>query len=156
MIILHPPLSHDNNNVLMRSLLAEAKRAREFATSWRNYHVGAAAAGLLQKGKGVIKIFPGCNIKLNGNSQTNKFCAEPIAIGSALAAGCCEIVALAIVGKPEPPQNGPTLHPCPSCLMLLSDIRNLNMLADNFVVITAWQEARETFTLDELLALHPL
>lgn len=156
MIIFHPPLSKDNNNVLMRSLLAQAQCARRFASSWRNYHVGAAAAGLLQNGQGVIKIFPGCNIKLHGDSQTNKFCAEPIAIGSALAAGCCAIVALAIVGKPEPPQNGLTLHPCPSCLMLLSDMQKRRMLADNFVVITAWQDAQETFTLDELLTLYPL
>lgn len=157
MTIFHPPLSDQDREGFIRSLLAEAERGREFACSWRNYRVGAAAAGLIKGKMDSLVPFQGCNIKLCKNSGGNKFCAEPIALGAAIAAGCAEIAALAVVGEPESTNDDtPTLHPCRDCLQLLYDLKQHGKLAPDFFMVTAWKHACEQFTLAELLALHPL
>jgi cytidine deaminase len=89
-------------------LLDQARRAREAAYApYSHFRVGAAvltAAG---------EIFSGCNIENASLGAT--ICAERVAILAAVAAGCRDLTALAVVADTPDP-----VAPCGLCRQVLT------------------------------------
>ena len=115
-------------------LLAAARRARERAYApYSNFAVGAAV--LCADGR----VFAGCNIENAAYGPT--VCAERVAMFSAVAAGCRQIEAIAVVG----PGGGP-LTPCGTCRQVMWE------LAPNAVVLMEGGDGDGvTATVEELL-----
>jgi len=128
-------------------LLKEAQTAREFADSYRNYKVGAAALAWNSKTK-EYSIYRGCNLKPVNPGE--KMCAERIAVGAAKSYGSSKVVALAIVGEPQDTTTL-TLHPCISCLEFLSTVKGCD---EDTIVLTEWNGVEEVHTIKKLLHLH--
>jgi|tagenome__1003787_1003787.scaffolds.fasta_scaffold20308793_2 cytidine deaminase len=90
-------------------LIAAAKEARRNAHApYSDFRVGAAV--LTKTGK----IFAGCNVE--NISLRLTLCAEEVAIGSAVAAGEKEFVAVAVIAD----SNAPVM-PCGGCRQLLAE-----------------------------------
>ena len=97
------------DETVQQQLLDQARRAREHAYApYSNFKVGAAvltAAG---------EIFSGCNIENASLGAT--ICAERVAIFTAVAAGCRDLTALAVIADtPEP------VAPCGLCRQVLAE-----------------------------------
>jgi len=91
-------------------LLAAARQARQRAYApYSNFAVGAAA--LCADGR----VFGGCNIENGAFGPT--VCAERVAMFSAVAAGCRDIRAVAVVGEPER-----LLTPCGVCRQVMAEL----------------------------------
>jgi len=98
------------NAEVAERLVAAARRARERAYApYSNFTVGAAA--LCADGR----VFEGCNIENAAYGPT--VCAERVAMFCAVAAGCREIRAIAIVGPGEEP-----LTPCGTCRQVMWEL----------------------------------
>ena len=94
------------------ALLTHAIEAREHAYApYSNFKVGAAL--LTRDGH----IYTGCNIE--NQAFPSGLCAEPVAVGKALASGerWADFVAIAVVGTSDEPCT-----PCGKCRQLLSEI----------------------------------
>jgi cytidine deaminase len=97
------------DETVQQQLLDQARRAREAAYApYSSFTVGAAvltAAG---------EIFSGCNIENASLGAT--ICAERVAIFRAVAAGCRDLNALAVIADtPEP------VAPCGLCRQVLAE-----------------------------------
>ena len=97
------------DDTVRQNLMEQARRAREAAYApYSNFKVGAAvltAAG---------EIFSGCNIENASLGAT--MCAERVAILTAVAAGCRNLTALAVIADtPEP------VPPCGLCRQVLAE-----------------------------------
>ena len=97
------------DETVQHQLLDQARRAREAAYApYSSFKVGAAvltAAG---------EIFSGCNIENASLGAT--ICAERVAIFRAIAAGCRDLTALAVIADtPEP------VAPCGLCRQVLAE-----------------------------------
>ena len=116
------------------NLVATAVRARQSAYApYSHYAVGAAV--MCADGR----IFSGCNIENVSFSAT--VCAERVAMFTARAAGCSDIVAIAVVGPGCEP-----VTPCGVCRQVMSE------LAPRAVVIMQGEDGpRSTTTVAELL-----
>ncbi len=119
---------------ILDKLAMAAADARERAYApYSKFTVGAA---VLSAGG---RIFTGCNIENVSFGAT--VCAERVAMFSAVAAGCRELVALAVAGPGESP-----IAPCGICRQVMSE------LAPDVVVIMVGEDgARETSSVAELL-----
>ena len=103
----------------------QAVRARGLVKQqYRNFSVGCALLAFrndVSIADGRWKVFYGMNAKVNSDSRP--VCAEPVAIGSAYAAGYTEVIGMVVVGETqEDDQSGlypPTLHPCHQCRTLM-------------------------------------
>ncbi len=116
-----------------KKLIAEAKRAREFAyCPYSNFAVGAAVLG--ESGA----IYGGCNVENASYSMTN--CAERTAIYKALSAGEQEILALAVVAQGIEP-----VPPCGACRQVIAEFRIPHILMANLA-----DDVRE-MTLEEII-----
>lgn len=97
------------NGTVQQQLLDQARYARETAYApYSNFKVGAAvltAAG---------DIFSGCNIENASLGAT--ICAERVAILTAVAAGCRDLTALAVVADTPDP-----VAPCGLCRQVLAE-----------------------------------
>ena len=97
------------NETVQQQLLDQARRARETAYApYSNFKVGAAvltAAG---------EIFSGCNVENASLGAT--ICAERVAILTAVAAGCRDLTALAVVADTPDP-----VAPCGLCRQVLAE-----------------------------------
>ncbi len=97
------------DETVQQQLLDQARRARETAYApYSNFKVGAAvltAAG---------EIFSGCNIENASLGAT--ICAERVAILTAVAAGCRDLTALAVVADTPDP-----VAPCGLCRQVLAE-----------------------------------
>jgi len=114
-------------------LVTAARRARERAVApYSNFSVGAAV--MCADGR----VFEGCNIENAAYGLT--ICAERVAMFSAIAAGCRQIDAIAIVGPGAEP-----LSPCGSCRQVMLE------LAPGAEVIMAGEDSRRTRTVRDLL-----
>lgn len=114
------------------ALLEVAWQAREHAHApYSRFHVGAAL--LAADGR----IFPGCNVENLSYGLTN--CAERVAIGSAIAAGAREFVAIAVVADTRVP-----ISPCGACRQVLAEFGVP-------LVLLANRTDREEFSMEELL-----
>ena len=111
-----------------------ARRARERAYApYSNFTVGAAA--LCADGR----VFEGCNIENAAYGPT--VCAERVAMFCAVAAGCREIRAIAIVGPGEEP-----LTPCGTCRQVMWELA-----PEASVIMEGEGGRRATSTVAELL-----
>ncbi|MGD9494755.1 MAG: cytidine deaminase [Armatimonadota bacterium] len=91
-------------------LVAAARQARERAYApYSNFAVGAA----VRCADG--RVFAGCNIENASSGAT--VCAERVALFAAVAAGCGEIEAVAIVGPGRQP-----LPPCGICRQVMVEL----------------------------------
>jgi cytidine deaminase len=114
------------------ALLEVAWQARESAYApYSKFHVGAAL--LAVDGR----IFPGCNVENLSYGLTN--CAERVAIGSALAAGVTDFVAIAVVADTRVP-----ISPCGACRQVLAEFGVPRVLLAN-------RSEQEEFSMEELL-----
>jgi cytidine deaminase len=97
------------DETVRQQLLDQARRAREHAYApYSRFTVGAAV--LTATGE----IFSGCNIENASLGAT--ICAERVAIFRAVAAGCRDLTALAVVADtPEP------VAPCGLCRQVLAE-----------------------------------
>jgi cytidine deaminase len=97
------------DEALRQQLLDQARRAREHAYApYSRFTVGAAV--LTATGE----IFSGCNIENASLGAT--ICAERVAIFRAVAAGCRDLTALAVIADtPEP------VAPCGLCRQVLAE-----------------------------------
>jgi cytidine deaminase len=97
------------DETVRQHLLDQARRAREAAyTPYSRFKVGAAvltAAG---------EIFSGCNIENSSLGAT--ICAERVAIFRAVAAGCRDLTALAVIADTTEP-----VAPCGLCRQVLAE-----------------------------------
>jgi len=115
-------------------LVIAAADARERAYApYSEFTVGAA---VLSAGG---RIFTGCNIENVSFGAT--VCAERVAMFTAVAAGCRELVAIAVAGPGEKP-----IAPCGICRQVMSE------LAPNAMVVMIGEGgAREINSVAELL-----
>lgn len=114
------------------ALLEVAWEARERAHApYSRFLVGAA---LLAKDG---RIFPGCNVENLSYGLTN--CAERVAIGSAVAAGAREFLAIAVVADTRVP-----ISPCGACRQVLAEFGVPRVMLAN-------RTDREEFSMEELL-----
>jgi len=115
------------------ALLAFAREAQEKAYApYSGFRVGAAvyADG---------DIFQGVNVENAAYGST--MCAERSAIGAAIAAGCLDVTAIAIVGDSE----SPTV-PCGCCRQVLAEFN-----PEMRVIMGGSSDAVHVMSLDELL-----
>ena len=114
------------------ALLEVAWQARERAHApYSRFHVGAALLSVDGR------VFPGCNVENLSYGLTN--CAERVAIGSAIAAGAREFVAMAVVADTRVP-----ISPCGACRQVLVEFRVPRIILAN-------RMDREEFSMEELL-----
>ena len=98
----------------MKALIERAKEARKHSYSpYSGFSVGAAL--LTADGR----IYTGCNIE--NASFTPTCCAERVAIFSAVADGCRNFTAIAVVGNTAP------CMPCGVCRQVLSEFCDKDM-----------------------------
>lgn len=110
---------------MVRKLIAEARKAREYAYApYSGMKVGAA---LLAKDS---SIFTGCNVEVSNYSAT--VCAERTAVVKAVSAGVTEFRAVAIIADREAPCS-----PCGQCR------QTLNQFAPEMEVIMATTQSDE-------------
>src|SRR4030065_2314430 len=97
------------DETVQQQLLDQARRARETAYApYSNFKVGAAV--LTATGD----IFSGCNIENASLGAT--ICAERVAIFTAVAAGCRDLTALAVIADTPNP-----VAPCGLCRQVLAE-----------------------------------
>ena len=115
-------------------LVIAAVNARQRAYApYSDFTVGAA---VMSAGG---RIFTGCNVENVSFGAT--VCAERVAMFSAVAAGCRELVAIAVAGPGESP-----ITPCGICLQVM-----IELAPDAVVVMVGEGGARETSAVAELL-----
>jgi len=117
---LTPEKFDDYLERVAKPFLAEkAREAAEKAKNYRGCTVGSAvlAVNFLSSGKIDTHVFVGTNLMLKEGGQ--KFCAEMVAIMSAIANGFEHIMAIAVAGPPQPDDaSGADLGkiiPCEDC-----------------------------------------
>jgi cytidine deaminase len=107
-----PPLPWDE-------LAATAWTVRDFAHApYSKFHVGAAL--LAADGR----IFTGCNVENLSFGLT--MCAERVAIGSAIAAGAKEFLALVVVADTREP-----ISPCGACRQVMAEFGDFPVRTTN-------------------------
>jgi cytidine deaminase len=112
--------------------ISKAWAVREMAHApYSKFQVGA----LLVSDDG--RVFTGCNVENLSYGLT--MCAERVAIGSAVAAGAKEILAVVVVADTREP-----ISPCGACRQVLAEFGDPRILLVN-------RESREEFQLSELL-----
>ncbi len=138
---------------MKEKLIRKARHAAQNALSYRNFHVGCAV--LAWNGR-AYRTFLGANMKPAKDGP--KTCAEQVAVGSARARGYRLIVAIVVVGEPQPDDTSKvetaTLHPCWLCRTIF---RNIPEVTDDTVVLTVANHdaaRREENRFGDLVALH--
>ena len=122
----------------MNALIERAKEARKKAYSpYSGFSVGAAL--LTADGSG--RIYTGCNIE--NASFTPTCCAERVAVFSAVADGCRDFTAIAVVGNTAP------CMPCGVCRQVLSEFCGKDML----IIYEGEDGEVRSITLAELLPM---
>ena len=103
------PSRMDSARERERDLIAAAAAVRDCAYApYSEFRVGAAVLA------GSGKIYSGCNVENISYGLT--MCAERIAIGSAVAAGETEILAVAVVAD-----ETELVRPCGACLQVMAE-----------------------------------
>ena len=118
---------------LDKLVIAAADARHRAYAPYSDFSVGAA---VMSAGG---RIFTGCNIENVSFGAT--VCAERVAMFSAVAAGCRELVAIAVAGPGESP-----ITPCGICRQVM-----IELAPDAVVVMVGESGARETSAVAELL-----
>ncbi len=125
-------------------LLSSAWETRGRAHApYSNFHVGAAL--LAADGR----IFTGCNVENLSFGLT--ICAERVAIGSAIAAGAREFLALAVVADTNEP-----ISPCGACRQVMAEFGDFPVRAANRAgvmfeqPVSLWLPRGQTGILDKM------
>lgn len=122
-------------------LMKQAAQARRRAYApYSHYLVGACL--LSRDGR----LFLGCNIE--NAAYGPSICAERVALFGAVAQGCRDFAAIAIVGGPRncPEEQLPSAYPCGVCRQVLAEF-----CPPELPVYCGRPGAIESFTLGELL-----
>ena len=117
--------------------LAEDARSRAYAP-YSGFAVGAAL--LAADGR----VFVGCNVENGSYSAT--ICAERVAFGAAIAAGCREFEKIAIVGGNASETPDRFCMPCGVCRQVMSEF-----CKSDFEILVWNGETMCTYRLDALL-----
>ncbi len=125
--------------MLDRELIAHAESARTRA--YAPYSGFAVGAALLTKDG---RVFEGCNVENAAYPAT--VCAERVAIGSAIAAGCKEFEKIAIVGGEADREPNRFCMPCGICRQVMSEF-----CQSNFAVLVWNGKDVQSHRLDALL-----
>jgi cytidine deaminase len=121
------------NHEEVEMLVAEAMAVRERAYApYSNFKVGAAL--LSRDGQ----VFTGCNVE--NASYGLSVCAERNAVAAAIAAGCSDFAAMAVVTSADPAAS-----PCGACRQVLAEF------GDFPVILAGADSARRTTTVLGLL-----
>lgn len=121
-----------------RALVERAIDARQNAYApYSGFRVGAALLG------STGQVFYGCNIENSAFSPT--LCAERVAFGSAIAAGCRDFSAIAVVGGAQD-NTGRSCFPCGVCRQIMREF-----CRDDFLIYLLDGEQIVHYRLDELL-----
>ena len=139
-------------------LVEAAKRVRKTSNSYRNFQVGCAIWAfktLAYNAGGRWAVFTGSNIKLTEDSRP--VCAEQFAIGAAKSGGYDKIIAMVVVGEPQPDAESKlqskTLHPCSECRKIFQ--ATPEMTPETLILtITPDEQSYEQFLMAGLIALH--
>ncbi len=139
-------------------LVARAQEARESASSYRNFRVGCAVRAFKTDAIHVGErwaIFTGSNFKAGKDARP--VCAEQFALGAAKSAGHDTIIAMIVVGEPQPDvESGllsKTLHPCGECRRMFQLTPEIN--PDTLLLmLTPDEQIQESFLMGEFIALH--
>jgi cytidine deaminase len=118
---------------LDKLVIAAADARQRAYAPYSDFTVGAA---VMSAGG---RIFSGCNIENVSLGAT--VCAERVAMFSAVAAGCRELVAIAVAGPGERP-----ITPCGICRQVMSELA-----PDAVVIMVGEGGVRETSSVAELL-----
>jgi cytidine deaminase len=133
------------------TLYWRAEHARKRGLSWRNFCVGCAVWAFRKDAYYVERrwwCFTGMNTKVEENSRN--ICAEPVALGAALASEYTEIIGMVVVGQPQADESGkthPTLRPCAHCRLLM---KNHPLITPRTIIVTATPPPREIDSLAEV------
>ena len=122
----------------IKELVEAAKEVRQHAYApYSRFNVGAAVLGMNGE------IYVGCNVE-NGSFGLT-LCAERVAVANAVAHGCRDFRALAIVAETN---DGP-VTPCGACRQVLAEFN------PSLAVICASETGRaKVLRLDDLLPHH--
>lgn len=123
----------------LNALYWQAEYARrELAISYRHFCVGCAVWAFREDASLYTdrwRWFYGMNTKIRQDSRN--ICAEPIALGSALARRSTEVIGVVVVGLTQEDERGkttPTLRPCKECRLFM---RNLPIVTPDTIIVTA-------------------
>lgn len=140
----------------------QALRARNMATSYRDFKVGCALLAFREDASDYAsrwKVFYGMNTKIESDSRP--VCAEPIALLAARAADYTEVLGIVVVGLPQVDAHSgrcdKTLHPCRECRLLLASCPIMKPHT-RIVTATPFESGQpihwEIHTLRHILRLH--
>lgn len=118
--------------------LVEAARAA-IANSYAPYSKYRVGAAVLSKDG---RVFSGCNVEIVSFGGT--ICAERTALGSAIAAGCREFEAVAVVSE-----QTPEIWPCGMCRQSIAEFGT-----DIVVVVPTAAGGIRSLTMTELLPFY--
>lgn len=139
-------------------LIARAQEARENASSYRNFRVGCAVwafkTDAIRAGERWA-VFTGSNFKAGKDARP--VCAEQFTLGAAKSAGYDTIIAMVVIGEPQPDAESgvrsKTLHPCGECRRMFQLMPEVN--PDTLLLtLTPDEQTQEHFLIGELIALH--
>jgi len=146
--------------LVRETLLEEAEKVVPRNHNHRGFGVGVALLGYKSEEKpGSIArwgLFVASNIRLPGNVRKSgiRVCGEMAAMDVAHAEGYERIVALAVVGKPQPDhathKRYPTLRPCVPCRRFMAEHR-MPVLDAPLFMRTLDRQRSDTISIEELL-----
>ncbi|TSC56328.1 MAG: hypothetical protein Greene071421_217 [Parcubacteria group bacterium Greene0714_21] len=139
---------------MLSQLFEEAKVAREYAVSYRDFRVGCAGLAYNTE-TGKWEIFRGANLKVSRNGRP--VCAESIVVQAARARGYNLIIGLGIVAETQRDDDSgvvlDTLTPCAECRETLLAIPAMSLRS---LIATATPDlsTQEVRSFGEVLKIH--
>ncbi len=151
-----------------QDLITAAAQERDWAFSYRGFHVGASVMTMPGDGKRDYSIFTGHNFKDKEKPSfkgSQKKCGERAAVGKAIDNDAELIVAMVTVSKESSTGDAhehDALHPCADCRAMLRALLDKGILRGDSIMCNVndsktdkdgkWVE--EERTVDQLLALY--
>lgn len=145
---------------MIEKLVEIARAARDLAVNYRGFKVGVAVIAQRPTQRTGFAIFAGSN-KMLHKGDPHKECGEKHAIDEAIRCGYTRILAIVVVGKPQPDDesgffNG-TLHPCGACRRMFIALAHADHVYGDTIVLTVDSRDtanREEWTVSSLVSTH--